>query len=411
MLKHLRASTPALRRSAYFRDLALTAGPAKEVRIFRLGPLVLDRFSAAWREGMREVWRERAGRRAEMIGSVVLVAGVNGALFVLIGRAGAQGHLSLAAVTLYTQAAFGAMALGWTGDQEWYVPRAAAAAKRALALRRRIVGPESAASGRLKAEGLPVEGICFREVQFRYPGAEHDTLSGVDLWIPAGQSLAVVGANGAGKTTLIKLLARLREPDAGRIDVDGIDIRGFDVAAWRSRLGIIFQDFVRYELSLRDNVAFGHGWDGGGDPAVVCAALDRAGAGQLAAAWDAGLDTVLSPRYHGGTDLSGGQWQRVALARVVYAALRGAGVVILDEPTANLDIRAEAELFDRFLDLTPGLTTILVSHRFSTVRRADRIVVLEGGRLVEVGSHDDLMALDGRYAQMFRLQAARFGGP
>jgi ATP-binding cassette, subfamily B, bacterial len=407
ILKHLRASTPALRRAGYFRELALAAAPAKEVRVFRLGPLLLDRFTTAWRDGMGEVWRERAGRRAEMIRSLVLVAAVNGGLFVLIGRAGARGELDLGAVTLYTQAAFGAMAVGWTGDQEWYVPRAAAAAKRAFTLRERFVAVPSATSGRRTAEGLPAEGIGFSGLRFRYPGAEHDTLSGLDLWIPAGQSLAVVGANGAGKTTLIKLLARLLEPASGSIEVDGIDVTALDVTSWRRRLGIIFQDFVRYELPLRDNVAFGHPRNGG--DALVRAALDRVGAAQLTDTLERGIETVLSPRYRGGTDLSGGQWQRVALARVVYAALGGAGVVVLDEPTANLDIRAEAELFDRFLDLTPGLTTILVSHRFSTVRRADRIVVLDAGRLVEDGSHDELMELDGRYAEMFRLQAARFG--
>ena len=218
------------------------------------------------------------------------------------------------------------------------------------------------------------------------------------LAIPAGSSLAIVGQNGAGKTTLAKLLCRLYDPQDGAIEVDGVDLRDLDLTAWRSRLTAVFQDFVRLELPLRDNVA-----PGGAPDDVVLQALDAAGAGGLAR-----LDTILARGYDGGTDLSGGQWQRVALARALSAVRMGAGIVLLDEPTAQLDVRGEAEIFERLLAATRHCTTILISHRFSTVRRVDRICVLERGRVVELGTHDELMAQNGRYRTMFDLQAQRF---
>jgi ATP-binding cassette subfamily B protein len=235
-------------------------------------------------------------------------------------------------------------------------------------------------------------------VGFTYPGAAQPVLADFDLTVPAGSSLAIVGRNGAGKTTLAKLLCRLYDPGSGSIEVDGVDVRMLDLASWRKRLTAVFQDFIRFELSLRDNVA-----PHGAPEDVIRAALTAAGAGDLA-----DLDTILAKGYPGGTDLSGGQWQRVALARALCAVRLGAGVVLLDEPTAQLDVRGEAEIFDRILEQTRHCTTILVSHRFSTVRKADRICVLEAGRVVELGTHDELIALGGRYRTMFDLQAERF---
>jgi ATP-binding cassette, subfamily B, bacterial len=240
--------------------------------------------------------------------------------------------------------------------------------------------------------------IRFRDVTFTYPTGSRPVLEGFDLTIPAGASLAIVGQNGAGKTTLAKLLCRLYDPDSGTIEVDGVDLRDLDLDAWRQRLAAVFQDFVRYELPLRDNVAP----MGAGD-AVLERALVEAGAHRLA-----DLDTPLAKGYPRGVDLSGGEWQRVALARAIAKVGAGAHVVLLDEPTAMLDVRGEAEIFGRVLDATSGATTILVSHRFSTVRQAQLICVVEHGRAIELGSHDELMSLRGRYHTMYDLQASRF---
>jgi ABC-type multidrug transport system fused ATPase/permease subunit len=252
-------------------------------------------------------------------------------------------------------------------------------------------------SGTRRADGLPAVGIRFQDVTFGYPGGG-TVLSGFDLTIPAGSSIAIVGKNGAGKTTLAKLLCRLYDPQSGSIEVDGIDLHDFDLESWRSRITAVFQDFIRFELPLRDNVA-----PRGARDELVLNALRSARADKLAP-----LDTVLARGYEGGTDLSGGQWQRVALARALCAVQLGAGVVLLDEPTAQLDVRGEAEIFDRILAATRHCTTILISHRFSTVRHADRICVVENGVVVELGTHDELMALNGRYRTMFEMQAQRF---
>jgi ABC-type multidrug transport system fused ATPase/permease subunit len=244
---------------------------------------------------------------------------------------------------------------------------------------------------------MPAREIRFRDVSFAYPGGS-SVLDRFDLSIPAGSSLAIVGQNGAGKTTLAKLLCRLYDPQSGAIEVDGVDLRDLLLESWRSRVTAVFQDFTRFELPLRDNVALA-----GAPEDVVRSALASAGAAHLAE-----LDTVLARGYERGTDLSGGQWQRVALARALCAVERGAGLVLLDEPTAQLDVRGEAEIFDRILAATRHCTTILISHRFSTVRQADRICVLEKGRVTEFGTHDELMARGGRYRTMFELQARRF---
>jgi ABC-type multidrug transport system fused ATPase/permease subunit len=270
-----------------------------------------------------------------------------------------------------------------------------------LRLERAMAPAGGLKQGSKPAAGLPAHDIRFRNVTFAYPGqsGKGTVLDGFDLTIPAGSSLAIVGQNGAGKTTLAKLLCRLYDPQQGAIEVDGIDLRDVDLASWRSRITAVFQDFIRFELPLRDNVA-----PGGAPDETIRAALSAAGASQLA-----NLDTILARGYEGGTDLSGGQWQRIALARALCAVANGVGVVLLDEPTAQLDVRGEAEIFERILASTRHCTTILISHRFSTVRHADRICVLEGGKVVELGNHDELMARGGRYRTMFDLQAQRFG--
>jgi ATP-binding cassette, subfamily B, bacterial len=258
-------------------------------------------------------------------------------------------------------------------------------------------------SGSRPADGLPARQIEFSDVTFAYPAApSRPILRGLDLTIPAGSSLAIVGQNGAGKTTLAKLLCRLYDPQSGSISVDGVDLRELDLESWRRQVTAVFQDFVRFELSLRENVMPQTSAEVEADR-ILAAALDAAGASGLAE-----FDTVLAKGYADGTELSGGQWQRVALARAMAAVQLGAGLVLLDEPTAQLDVRGEAEIFERVLAATRSCTTILVSHRFSTVRHADRIAVLEDGVVVELGSHDELIGLRGRYWTMFTLQAQRF---
>jgi ABC-type multidrug transport system fused ATPase/permease subunit len=330
---------------------------------------------------------------------MLLVVTANLLVFWALASAAAHGRISLGEAVVYVQCAVGVSMIAF-GGFSWALDGAAAPVAAVLRLEPAMRPVGGLRSGDRPADTKPVREICLRDVIFAYP-AGAPVLEHFDLTIPAGSSLAIVGQNGAGKTTIAKLLCRLYDPQSGAIEIDGVDIREFDLASWRSRVAAVFQDFIRLELPLRDNVA-----PAGAPDDVVLAALESAGATNLAA-----LDTVLARGYDGGTDLSGGQWQRVALARALAAVKLGAGVVLLDEPTAQLDVRGEAEIFDRLLIATRHCTTILISHRFSTVRHADRICVLEHGRVIELGTHDELMALAGRYRTMFDLQAQRFNVP
>ncbi|HZE34173.1 MAG TPA: ATP-binding cassette domain-containing protein, partial [Actinoallomurus sp.] len=254
----------------------------------------------------------------------------------------------------------------------------------------------------------PRGDITFEAVSFRYPGTGHDVLGDLDLVLDAGRSTAVVGVNGAGKTTLVTLLARLRDPTAGRILIDGVPLANLPAREWQRQVAVVYQDFTRFPLTARENVAL----DLLGepvDPETLARVARRAGAADLVAGLRDGWETVLSAQYEGGQDLSGGQWQRVALARALYAVERGARLLVLDEPTAQLDVRAEARFYDRFLEITGGVTSVVISHRFSTVRRADRIAVLDGGRITELGDHEELLRAGGTYREMFELQVSRFG--
>jgi ABC-type multidrug transport system fused ATPase/permease subunit len=326
-----------------------------------------------------------------------LVLSANLIVFGSLAQALASGQLSLASAAVFLQAAVGVSAIAF-GGLSWALDGTAAPAVAIARLRGDMASAGALANGTRSAQALPAREIRFRDVTFAYAADQKPVLEHFELTIPAGTSLAIVGLNGAGKTTLAKLLCRLYDPQAGALEIDGVDLRELDLDAWRSRISAVFQDYLRFELPLRVNVA-----PRGAPDALIEAALRDAGADKLAA-----LDTILARGYEHGTELSGGQWQRVALARTLCAVRMGAGVVLLDEPTAQLDVRGEAEIFDHILAATRHCTTILVSHRFSTVRKADRICVLEAGRVVELGTHDELMALNARYRTMFDLQAARF---
>ena len=247
-------------------------------------------------------------------------------------------------------------------------------------------------------------GFAFEGVGFKYPGSEHWAVRGLDFLLSPGERLALVGENGAGKTTLVKLLARLYDPNEGRILLDGVDLREYDIESLRRNIGVIFQDFVRYDFMLKENIAVGNIGRVGDEPAIRTAA-ERSLADSVAQGLKGKYDQMLGKRFEGGVDLSGGEWQKVALAR---AYMRDAQLLILDEPTAALDARAEYEVFLRFSELTKGRMAVLISHRFSTVRMADRILVLKGGELVEQGTHEALVELGGLYSELFQLQAAGY---
>lgn len=397
-----------LRRAWYLKDLGFNPEAAKEVRIFGIGHWLRDGFSAAWHDVMGDVWRRRrTGRlRLAAVFAVVVVAHV--AAFVVVAQAARRGEVGAAELVVVVPAMLALAQLGATNQYTISMALGTVALPAVAELEHTLAtDARFGLTGSIPADGLPREEICFREVSFTYPSRSEPVYDGLNLVIPIGRSLAIVGANGAGKTTLVKLLARLYDPTAGCITVDGNDLRAVDPRTWQRQVAAIFQDFEHYPLSAADNVGFGCP-ERTRDLGALRAAAERVGALGLIERLPHGWDTVLSPRFKGGTDLSGGEWQRVALARALFAVEGGARVLVLDEPTANLDVRSEVELFDRFLDVTRGVTTILISHRFSTVRRADRIVVLDRGRVCETGTHEELVVAGGRYATSFRLQAERY---
>jgi ABC-type multidrug transport system fused ATPase/permease subunit len=388
----------AQRDATYAYHLAVDAAPAKELRLFGLADWVITRFVARRTRLHALQYEATRLRERPLAWSVAIVIAANLIVFWSLASGAISGNLSLARLIVFAQSALGTSMIAF-GGLNWALDGASAPVAAVLRLEPAMRPAGMLPSGTRSAAGLPARSIRFRDVVFAYPGGD-PVLDHFDLTIPVGSSLAIVGQNGAGKTTLAKLLCRLYDVQSGAIEIDGTDVREFSLDAWRERVTAVFQDFTRFELPLCNNVA-----PGGAPDDEIRASLSAAGAADLTT-----LDTVLARGYDGGTDLSGGQWQRVALARALCAVRLGAGVVILDEPTAQLDVRGEAEIFDRVLAATRHCTTILISHRFSTVRHADRICVLEQGKVIELGTHDELMALGGRYRAMFDLQAQRFLG-
>jgi ABC-type multidrug transport system fused ATPase/permease subunit len=397
----------AQRDADYAFRLAVDPPAAKEVRIFGLPDWVLERFLTSRRHLHRLQYEATRMRERSVLASLAIVLAANGLVLWMLGSAALDHRLSLGALVAYASAVAGASMIAF-GGLNWALDGAAAPVAAVARLKAAMSKAGTITErGHNPADGLPQQNIAFRDVTFAYPAAPgRPVLRNFSLEIPAGSSLAIVGQNGAGKTTLAKLLCRLYDPQSGAIEADGTDLRDLDLESWRRRVTAVFQDFTRFELTVRENVVPRQTADGLASGALddaIRAALDEAGATDLAS-----LDTPLAKGYAGGTDLSGGQWQRVALARALASVRLGAGLVLLDEPTAQLDVRGEMEIFERILAATRQCTTILISHRFSTVRHADRIAVIEDGQVVELGSHDELMQLRGRYWRMFSLQAQRF---
>lgn len=390
-----------LRRANYFRDLALTPDAAKETRIFGMGNWMLERFRSGASGVLAQMWAER-----KQVGLAPLLWFGPGAVamllsFYLLGRAAVDGSISLSELAVTAQAVLTA-GTWFVSDSDLLIQYGGAALSPALdvAADLRTIDAPAGKEPELDRNAA----ILFDHVTFGYPGRAN-VFEDLNLRIEPGTSMAIVGRNGAGKTTLAKLLCRLYDPLSGAVRVGDVDLRSVAPRSWRRRVAAIFQDFVRYELPATANVGFG-ALALAGDRTSLEHAARRSGA--LEAITSVGWETVLSREYEGGADLSGGQWQRLALARALIGVDGGASLLILDEPTANLDVRAEAELFDAILEETRGTTTILISHRFSTVRKADLICVLDEGKVVELGTHDGLLERDGLYAHMFRMQAAPF---
>jgi ABC-type multidrug transport system ATPase subunit len=385
-----------MRHVNYAYNLAVRAPAAKEIRMFGLAGWTVDRYFSRRKKMVELIIKARSLKKTPIALAIGAIAGGNVMLFWSLAHSASHGDIGIRAVTIFAQAALGASALAF-GEVDWWFRQGSQPVPVVLDLVDDLRSTATVARDGTATAHAPRDAVVFDNVTFAYRDGPK-IFDGLSLRIPAGKSLAVVGQNGAGKTTLAKLLCRLYDPVEGAIRADDTDLRDLDLDSWRAQLAAVFQDYIKYELPLADNVA-----PIGGEHDAIDQALRAAGADQLA-----DLDTILNRGYAGGTDLSGGQWQRVALARALFAVNSGAGVVLLDEPTAQLDVRGEAEIFDRILQATKGKTTILISHRFATVRHADLICVLEHGRVIELGTHDELIALGGRYRTMFDLQAARF---
>lgn len=390
----------AHRRFGYLFDLG-TGVAAKELRVFGLSSWLVTRHRTGWLAAMRPLWTARRRGVARGLLAAALHIAVTAGAVVLAIRAARAGELSLADVTATVPAI---LAVGWSAGNGAGAP-VERGRKAYLAMRElpRLIEERHPAPSRTiaVADRVPEKAIRFERVCFRYPGQRRDVLHELDLEIRSGEALALVGVNGAGKSTLVKLLAGVYRPTSGRILVDGTDLADLDARSWQARVAAIVQDFLRFPLSAAENVALGCDGDLG-------EVARRAGADQVVRRLPMGWETVLDKTYDGGIDLSGGEWQRLALARALHAVRSGSTVLVLDEPAAALDVRAEADLVDRYLELTRGVTSLIISHRFSVVRDADRICVLDGGRIVEEGDHGRLLQAGGRYAELFRLQAERY---
>lgn len=399
-----RRQTPSRRLADYFGKILTEPQFVKEVRLFNLGGYLVDQYHTI-RENFNQESKLLAKRQAlaQVTLEIISAVGFYGAYALVLWET-VRGLVTIGDLTLYAgtfqqaQAATAAILLSIATLYEFnlYVSQYF----EFIDLNPQVVDPP-----RAKPFPQPIRaGLVLQNVYFTYPGSDTPTLKNINLSVAPEECIALVGLNGSGKTTLLKLLTRLYDIDRGLITVDDISLSTFNLADLRRNIGVLFQDFARYALSAKDNIGFGNLPNREEDGQILRAATD-AGATAVITGLDQGYDTVLGKMFTGGVDLSGGQWQKIGLAR---AFMSQAQVLILDEPTAAVDAIAEHDLFERFRQLTRGKMTFLVSHRFSTVRMADRIVVLEKGEVVEVGTHVQLIAQQGRYEEMFRLQAESY---
>ena len=398
------ARTPERRELDYVRQTGASAETAKEVKIFGLNGFLIERYrslAASFFDANRRIALRRAGWGSVLsaIGTVAYYVAYAYIVWRTLHHEFSIGDLTfLAGSFRRLRNLLEGLLMGFSqvAGQALYLDDLFSF----FEIRPEIVQPS-------KPRSFPVpiqRGFAFENVGFRYPGAERWAVRGLTFELHAGEILALVGENGAGKTTLVKLLARLYDPDEGRILVDGRDLREYDLFALRANVGVIFQDFVHYHFTAADNIAVGR-IERRDDRARIVAAAERSLADEVIRKLPDGYDQVLGKRFRTGVDLSGGEWQKIAIAR---AYMRDAQLLILDEPTAALDARSEFEVFKRFKELSVGKTVVLISHRFSSVRMADRIVVLVDGAVEAVGTHDELLRQRGRYAELFELQAAGY---
>ncbi|MEI8412851.1 MULTISPECIES: ABC transporter ATP-binding protein [unclassified Kribbella] len=400
-------NTEEQRRANYVFDLGMRDAP-KELRVFGLHGWLVDRYVREWTAGFSAVWARRGKNVKWSILTGALHLAANGFAILLVGRAALNGDLPLTEVAT-TVPAILSIGVAMNSYGVVQVKRGLSAYRAMQELPGTIAErhPEPEPSTRHRVETMPAREVRFENVSFRYPGSDVDVLRNLDLTINAHEALALVGVNGAGKSTLVKLLGGVYRPTEGRITVDGVDLAELDLAGWQRRIAAIVQDFLRFPLSVTDNVVFG-AVERADDEISLAKVARESGIDDVVRGLPDGWDTVLDKTFDGGVDLSGGEWQRIALARALFAVHAGAGVLVLDEPAAALDVRAEAELVERYLELTSGVASLIISHRFSVVRNAHRICVLADGRIVEDGTHEQLLDQGGTYAAMFRLQAERY---
>ncbi len=396
--------TPIRRQLDYLRILGGSKEAAKELKLFGLKDFLTERFT----DLSNQIYREDVAlaRRKLIAGALLSVLGVMGyyGAYVFVIWRTVLGMLTIGSLTFLAGAI-----LQCSSNIQQIFSTVSSIADQALFLTDLVAFLEMKPTIRSKPNALPMprpirSGFEFRNVSFRYPGGSRFVLNNFNFRLHPGERVALIGENGQGKTTIVKLLTRLYDPLEGQILLDGIDLREYDLESLYREIGVIFQDFMRYEMIARENIAVGRIEEAANLPLLQQSAR-KSTADEVIESLRLGYDQMLGRRFEGGVDLSGGEWQKVALAR---AYLRDAQVLILDEPTAALDARSEFEVFQRFAELTAGKMALFISHRFSTVRMADRIVVIEDGRVVEDGKHEELTHLGGRYAEMFELQAASY---